>query len=83
MGLAAHGVRVGGIVIRELLSHSRCSESDDQGDGEEELLHRRISFSDGLRTKAFQPVGQDVRVKHDSQFAWRVAFVTQLAFNFS
>src|SRR6478672_7096365 len=49
--LAAHGVRVRRIVIRELLSHSRCGESDDQGDGEEELLHRRISFVMALESK--------------------------------
>ena len=37
--LAAHGARVRGIVIRELVSQSGCGKSDNQGGCEEELLH--------------------------------------------
>jgi len=63
--LAAHGVRVRGIVILELVSQSGCGKSDNQGGCEEELLHDESPSGNGLRIKAFQPAGQDVRVKHD------------------
>jgi len=47
------------------VSQSGCGKSDNQGGCEEELLHDESPSGNGLRIKAFQPAGQDVRVKHD------------------
>src|SRR5262249_25479993 len=47
----------GAVGVRELLGHGGRSKGDDQGDGEEDLLHRCISFNGVGRLIWYLPAG--------------------------